>query len=155
MKHIDVRFHFVQEILDKGDIELQKIYTKENPLICLPRLFREWSSHIAKNYSISFQLCELNGARLDELHVAWSHWAWYVGNHNGAANWNRHGAMLYSTQIWKSSLRWRIVKREGKILLIEFFKLCWRLDKDRCNQWCQIREHISHINGGLHRRNKT
>ena len=29
-KHIDVRFHFVREILDEGDIELQKIYTKEN-----------------------------------------------------------------------------------------------------------------------------
>jgi len=30
-KHIDVRFHFVWEILEKGDIELQKIHTKENP----------------------------------------------------------------------------------------------------------------------------
>jgi len=30
-KHIDVRFHFVQEILDEGDIELQKVHTKENP----------------------------------------------------------------------------------------------------------------------------
>ena len=29
-KHIDVRFHFVREILDKGDIELQKIHMKEN-----------------------------------------------------------------------------------------------------------------------------
>ena len=27
-KHIDVRFHFVQEILDEGDIELQKVHTK-------------------------------------------------------------------------------------------------------------------------------
>ena len=31
MKHIDVKFHFVWEILDKGDIELQKIHMKENP----------------------------------------------------------------------------------------------------------------------------
>ena len=30
-KHIDVRFHFIQEILDKGDIELLKIHTKKNP----------------------------------------------------------------------------------------------------------------------------
>jgi len=30
MKHIDVKFHFVREILEEGDIELQKIYTKEN-----------------------------------------------------------------------------------------------------------------------------
>ena len=29
-KHIDVRFHFVWEILDEGDIELQKIHTKKN-----------------------------------------------------------------------------------------------------------------------------
>ena len=29
-KHIDIRFYFVWEILDEGDIELQKIYTKKN-----------------------------------------------------------------------------------------------------------------------------
>ena len=31
MKHIDVRFHFVQEINDEGDFELKKIHMKENP----------------------------------------------------------------------------------------------------------------------------
>ena len=31
MKHIDVRFHFVREILNEGDIKLQKIHMKENP----------------------------------------------------------------------------------------------------------------------------
>jgi len=31
MKHINVKFHFIRKILDKGNIELQKIYTKENP----------------------------------------------------------------------------------------------------------------------------
>ena len=30
-KHIDVRFHFVREILEYGDIELLKIHTTENP----------------------------------------------------------------------------------------------------------------------------
>ena len=30
-KHIDVRFYFVREIFERGDIELQKIHTKENP----------------------------------------------------------------------------------------------------------------------------
>ena len=30
-KHIDVRFHFLREILDEGDIELLKIHTKKNP----------------------------------------------------------------------------------------------------------------------------
>ena len=31
-KHIGVRFYFVLEILDEGDIELKKIYTKKNPV---------------------------------------------------------------------------------------------------------------------------
>ena len=31
MKHVDVRFHFVWEILEEGDIELLKVHTKENP----------------------------------------------------------------------------------------------------------------------------
>jgi len=30
MKHIDVSFYFVREILDENDIELLKIHTKEN-----------------------------------------------------------------------------------------------------------------------------
>jgi len=30
-KHIDVRFHIVREILDEGDIVLQKVHIKENP----------------------------------------------------------------------------------------------------------------------------
>ena len=30
MKHIDVSFNFVREILDEGDIKLKKIYAKEN-----------------------------------------------------------------------------------------------------------------------------
>jgi len=29
-KHIDIRLHFIREILDEGDIELLKIHTKEN-----------------------------------------------------------------------------------------------------------------------------
>jgi len=54
----------------------KKLTRRRIPLIYLPRLFREWSLHIVKNYSISFQLCELSGARLVELRVAWSRWAW-------------------------------------------------------------------------------
>jgi len=38
VKHIDVRFHFVREILDEGDIELQKIRTKENPADMLTKV---------------------------------------------------------------------------------------------------------------------
>jgi len=38
MKHIDVRFHFVWEILDEGDIELLKVHTKENPADILTKV---------------------------------------------------------------------------------------------------------------------
>jgi len=38
MKHINVRFHFVLEILDEGDIELLKIHTKENPADMLTKM---------------------------------------------------------------------------------------------------------------------
>ena len=55
----------------------------------------------------------------------------------------------------KSSPRWRIVGRKGKILLKEFFKLCWRLAKYRCNQLCRIRERVGRIDVGLHRMNKA
>ena len=37
-KHIDVMFHFVLEILDEIDIELQKIHTKENPTDMLTKI---------------------------------------------------------------------------------------------------------------------
>jgi len=30
-------------------------------------------------------------------------------------------------------------------MLKEFFKLCWRLVKDRCNQWFRTRECVSCI----------
>ena len=38
MKHIDVKFHFVREILDEGDIELLKIHTKENTIDMLTKV---------------------------------------------------------------------------------------------------------------------
>ena len=31
MTHINVRFHFIREILEEGDLVLEKIHTKENP----------------------------------------------------------------------------------------------------------------------------
>jgi len=37
-KHIDVRYHFVCDILEDGDIELQKIYTKNNPANILTKV---------------------------------------------------------------------------------------------------------------------
>ena len=41
MKHINVRFHFVREILDEGDIELLKIHMKENPADMLTKVVSE------------------------------------------------------------------------------------------------------------------
>ena len=38
-KHIDVRFHFVREILDEGDIELLKIHTVSYTHLTLPTIY--------------------------------------------------------------------------------------------------------------------
>ena len=37
-KYVDVRFHFVWEILDEDDIELQKVHTKKNPADMLTKV---------------------------------------------------------------------------------------------------------------------
>ena len=37
-KHIDVRFYFVWEILNDGNIELLKIHTTENPVDMLTKV---------------------------------------------------------------------------------------------------------------------
>jgi len=38
MKHIDVKFHFVREILEKDNIKIQKIHTKKNPADMLTKI---------------------------------------------------------------------------------------------------------------------
>ena len=38
MKHIDIRFHFVWDILNEDDIKLQKIHTKKNPADMLTKI---------------------------------------------------------------------------------------------------------------------
>ena len=45
-KHIDVRYHFVREIIEEGDILLEKIDTKRILLTCSPRLYLGSSSII-------------------------------------------------------------------------------------------------------------
>jgi len=55
MKHIDVRYHFVREILEEGDIELLKIHTSENPADMLTKVVSGSSLHIAKLCSMSFR----------------------------------------------------------------------------------------------------
>jgi len=37
-KHINIRFHFIWEIFDDSDIELQKIHTKEYPADMLTKV---------------------------------------------------------------------------------------------------------------------
>jgi len=63
-KHIYVRFYFVREILDEGDIELQNIHTKENPVNMLTKVVPAVNLCIANGFSISIQSLELGGARL-------------------------------------------------------------------------------------------
>ena len=64
MKHIDVRFHFVQEILDEGDIELQMIHTKENLVDMLTKVIP------GVKFAHYKELLELSVAHLDELRMA-------------------------------------------------------------------------------------
>ena len=38
MKHIDVKYHFVWDVLEDGDIEVMKIHTKDNPADILTKV---------------------------------------------------------------------------------------------------------------------
>ena len=53
-KHIDVRLHFIREILNEGDFELVKVAQRRIPLICLLKWFWKEILHIVKSCSISF-----------------------------------------------------------------------------------------------------
>ena len=37
-KHIDVRFHFVHDVLDDGDVILEKVHTNDNPADMLTKV---------------------------------------------------------------------------------------------------------------------
>ena len=37
-KHIDVRYHFIRDVLDDGDIRLVKIHTNDNPANMLTKV---------------------------------------------------------------------------------------------------------------------
>ena len=104
-KHIDVWFHFIQEILDEGDIELQKIHTKENLADMLKGCFGS-------------KICTLQRITLyppsyvSSVDLVWMNYVWlylvghgYVGNHIGAARLSRHDALLCSLIFEKSSPR--------------------------------------------------
>ena len=53
-KHIDVKFHFIREILDEGDIELLKIHTTENPADMLTKVVSGIKFAHSKLCSMSF-----------------------------------------------------------------------------------------------------
>nr|GEX59404.1 putative ribonuclease H-like domain-containing protein [Tanacetum cinerariifolium] len=40
-KHIDVRYHFIREILDEGEVRIQKIHTSKNPADMLTKVVAE------------------------------------------------------------------------------------------------------------------
>ena len=38
MKHIDIRYHWIKEIVEEGEMELVKVHTKENPMDALMKV---------------------------------------------------------------------------------------------------------------------
>jgi len=57
MKHINVRYHFVQDILEEGDIELKKIHTKNNLMDIITKVvFRVKFNH-CKNLLLILLVC--------------------------------------------------------------------------------------------------
>jgi len=86
-KHIDVRFHFVQEILDEDDIELQKIHMKENPADML--IQGCFGSEVCTLQRVT----SYPSSCVSSVELVWMNYVWldpvghgYVGNHNGAIN---------------------------------------------------------------------
>ncbi|KAM2761386.1 hypothetical protein COP1_025857 [Malus domestica] len=55
-KHIDVRFHFVREVINEGDILLQKIGTADNPA---DMLTKPVSLHKFKHYLDLIDICKI------------------------------------------------------------------------------------------------
>ena len=50
MKHIDVKYHFVRDVLEDGDIEVKKIHTKDNPTYMLIKVISEVKFNHCKNF---------------------------------------------------------------------------------------------------------
>ena len=45
MKHIDIRYHRIRELVEEGEVELEKVYTKENPADALTKVLPRDSFH--------------------------------------------------------------------------------------------------------------
>ena len=100
MKHIDVRFRSVWEILDKGNIELKKILTKENlaDKCCFRSKVRTLQGVTLYSFSC-----------LSSVELVWMNYGWldsssrgYVSNHIGAAQLSQHGGLLCLAQILRN-----------------------------------------------------
>jgi len=75
-KHIDIKFHFIWEIFDEGDIKLQKIHTKENPTDMLTKVaLRVKFAHCKELFYI--------------LQVSWDRWSSFGRTTNGLLPWAR------------------------------------------------------------------
>lgn len=42
-KHIDITYHQIREIVEDGEVELMKVYTKENPVDALTKVLPWYS----------------------------------------------------------------------------------------------------------------
>ena len=69
-KHIDVKYHFVWDVLEDGYIEVKKIRIKDNLTDMFTKVVLESSLIIAKTCSESFWFLKLGGAHCDELREA-------------------------------------------------------------------------------------
>ena len=38
MKHIDIRYHQIRDLMEEGEVELVKVHTKENPMDTLTKV---------------------------------------------------------------------------------------------------------------------
>ncbi|KAH9677438.1 Timeless family protein [Citrus sinensis] len=97
-KHIDVKYHYVREIIEVGDVLLKKIYTKDNPSNMLTNVIS----------GVKFQHC------LKLIQVLRMHWVWGILN-NGWLDpkfWD-NGSLVVGSDLVKSLLRRRIVEKSA------------------------------------------
>jgi len=67
-KHIDVKYHFVRDVLEDGDVEVKKIHFKDNPAAMLTKVVPGVKFNLASNssgYLSSMELTVMNYIWLD------------------------------------------------------------------------------------------
>ena len=68
MKHIDVTFHFVKEIIEEGDLMFEKIHMKENLADMLTKVVLGANFNHYKNL--------LHILRLSSVELVWINYMW-------------------------------------------------------------------------------